>query len=307
MTRRFAIGPTGGLLSLVPGRRQAARPIDVHDRICVRPPYFALSDLGQVDPGDVVARIPVESPAGPEAAPITTAEAGRHLAILGLCAAATVNPSRQRHFYLARHARVRWLPPRSPETSPHPLWGRAQGWMPTRRQAAARALLATATGVPLLLLDVKYEVLSVAAFTRLFAAGSGPERPAVAGPDPYGAPLTYTSVEYRPDRVVATFDIDARMCRGHFPEASLLPVAVLGGGMTGLVPAAAEVLLGRTGEGWAPRTVRLEARGSARVGQRVHLAMRCHDGPEHPTLRCDATVDGEHVAHGELTLSLDRR
>ncbi len=59
-------------------------PADIYERICVRAPYLALQDLEVADPGgEVTARIPMQVEPRPEATPISMAEAGRHLAILG--------------------------------------------------------------------------------------------------------------------------------------------------------------------------------------------------------------------------------
>ena len=57
---------------------------DIGPHICVTPPYYALGDLASPAPGLAGATVPVQTPTGRQATLINIAEAGRHLAILGL-------------------------------------------------------------------------------------------------------------------------------------------------------------------------------------------------------------------------------
>src|SRR5260370_12037832 len=100
---------SGSLLSSSTSR--PGEPLDVPSVICVPRPYFALSDLRQITPGEVSADISAETDPMGQAVSIGIGEVGRHLAILGLCGAATVNPRSGRHFYLARTAHLQWLAP----------------------------------------------------------------------------------------------------------------------------------------------------------------------------------------------------
>src|SRR5690606_13790459 len=80
-----------------------AAPPDLRARICVRPPYFALTDLALAGL-DLHATALAESPAGLEVGPMPAAELGRHAAIVGLSLAACSQADDARRYYLARRA-----------------------------------------------------------------------------------------------------------------------------------------------------------------------------------------------------------
>src|SRR5918995_197603 len=80
---------------------------ELFSRIEVCPPYFALTDVRRTDDGGVSAQVRICQSLGDEIGPVSAAETGRHLAILGSVAAAFANPSAKRHFYLAFDAELR--------------------------------------------------------------------------------------------------------------------------------------------------------------------------------------------------------
>ncbi|MCX5393388.1 hypothetical protein [Streptomyces sp. NBC_00094] len=209
-------------------------PLDVHGLICVEPPYFALRDLRREAPGEVTAEIPVEADGGRQATPIGISEIGRHLAIAGLCAAATVNPREGRHFYLARAARGSWHAPATPPGT-HPvdgLIGRAGAAFSSPRRVAAGTCLTSRDGTLLATLDVEYDVLAQPVFERVLG-DRVPDAPVTV--NPYSLPMPLRQVEVRGGHGSAALTVTPEMCPGHFAGHPVLPVATLSVGMTTLI------------------------------------------------------------------------
>src|SRR5688572_30011137 len=113
--------------------------MDVHSLICVRPPYFAPEDVRANSTG-VEAKGRVQQDPGRGPGPISGAEAGRHLAILGSCALARVNPQVERHYYLASAAELERLAPAAP-TAQGKLRAFAHAWFTGKRAGRAQCTL----------------------------------------------------------------------------------------------------------------------------------------------------------------------
>ena len=113
-----------------------------------------------------------EHPMLAETGPIY-AEAGRHLAILGSCAAAMNNPTRARHYYLAREAYLeRSTAPVAPQAL---LTCNAEADFTDKRTAHANCSLFV-RDEKLFTLDVSYSVLSEALFTRFYGKHGSDQR-----------------------------------------------------------------------------------------------------------------------------------
>ncbi|NMO18221.1 hypothetical protein HPC49_18245 [Pyxidicoccus fallax] len=293
---------------------------ELYPRICVRDPYFALKDVTVMGQGEVVARIPVQQDPDAEAGPISLAESGRHLAILGSCASALVTPKDGQHFYLACGARGQWLRKEAMPRSTELLWGLAQAEFTGKRTATARTLLSLEDGTPLFRLEVDYNVLSAAAFTRLFGEARQemrreprrddgiqrtPEEWAKLRTNPYSKPLALR--DWRPDgeSLNATLGpVTPEMCKGHFALHPVMPVAIVASGMTRV----ATTLLRRLeGAPWArclAKDVRLSADSLAFAGQTVVFGAqrRSVDGNDH-TFTCQASVGERVVASLDVTFT----
>ncbi|WP_240360828.1 hypothetical protein [Pyxidicoccus caerfyrddinensis] len=293
---------------------------DLYPRICVRDPYYALKDVTVMGEGEVVARIPVQQDPDAEAGPISIAESGRHLAILGSCASALMSPKDGQHFYLACGARGQWLRPEAMARSTELLWGLARAQFTGKRTATAQTLLSLEDGTPLFRLEVDYNVLSAAAFTRLFGEARvdmrreprrdesvqrTPEEWAKLRQNPYSKPLALR--DWRPDgeSLRATLGpVTPDMCKGHFALHPVMPVAIVASGMTRV----ATTLLRRLeGAPWArclTKDVRLSADSLAFAGQTVTFGAvrRAHEGNDH-TFTCQASVGERVVAELDVTFT----
>lgn len=162
---------------------------EISPYICVTPPYYALGDLISPAPGLAAATVPVQTSTGRQATHINIAEAGRHLAILGLSAAATINPGTGRHYYLAHRGVGRMYPPIGTLTTLH---GTATARMTGRNRAVAETELRDADGNLVARLDLEYLVMSAPVFRRLMGPAtarshcSTTSRRPLPGPTPGG-------------------------------------------------------------------------------------------------------------------------
>jgi hypothetical protein len=269
----------------------------LYERICVRRPYFALQELFEAEPGQVACVVPVEQVSSREEAPLTVAEAGRHLAILGLCAAASAAPDSDRRYYLAREARITWLHTEALQTEER-LVAEAEGHFSTTRKASARTLLATETGTPVARYDLDYDVLSAAAFRRLFAHAYRPgTSDGLPGVNPYTKPLPLTEIEGDDQRQSANVVAEVEDCVGHFPDFPTLPVAVLSTAMVDLACQLIDRVIGRPGVRWIPGEGKLTAQQLVTAGQPVKLAaVREERTGDQLTILVTATVDDRSVA-----------
>ncbi|MFD0153855.1 hypothetical protein ACFVID_31280 [Streptomyces sp. NPDC127132] len=287
-------------------------PLDVDGLICVEPPYFALRDLRREAPGEVTAEIAVEADGGRQATPIGISEIGRHLAIAGLCAAATVNPREGRHFYLARAAKGSWHAPAAPQGAPAAdgLTGRASAFFASPRRAVAATRLTDRDGTLLATLDVEYDVLPQPVFDRLLG-DRVPDAPVTV--NPYSLPMPLEGLEVRGGRGSATLTVTPEMCPGHFAGHPVLPVATLSVGMTTLVDHAVAVRGGHLR--WLPVTWFLSAEKLAHAGETVVFEGEVTYAAEDPKgalgaagaaarFRGTARVGSEIVAEGGVDLLL---
>ncbi|HYO54496.1 hypothetical protein [Archangium sp.] len=298
---------------------ELSRP-ELYARICVRDPYFALSGVRVVGDGELTAWVPVEQEPGAEASPINAAEVGRHLAILGSCAASLVNPKEGQHYYLARRARLERLHEGPLPRATEPLRGTARAEFRERRTATAHTLLASAQGQPLFSLEVDYNVLSAAAFLRLFqGARQDLRREPRAEREPRGTPADFTALRQNPHRrspplhgherdgecLRATMGpLSAELCKGHFAMHPVLPVAVVMSGLSGLAGTLLRQLVGNASARYLVSRGEVRAESLAHAGETVTFGAHRQGvaGRDH-RFYCWASVEGRLVGVMELTLT----
>jgi hypothetical protein len=243
---------------------------DIYPLICVRDPYFAFQTF-DVESETVKSSLVAEHPLADEVGPIAAAEAGRHLAILGSCATAMVNPVRARHYYLAREAHIERTTASIPADA-RPLTAHATAKMTDKRTAQAECALFAGDG-KLFTLDVSYSVLSEALFTRFYGKYA-------TEPDNV-TPLQRVN-PYRSTPPIEIFDNDGRrmrgslgvirkeICAGHFTRFPCLPVAAL---MHSLSRAAGALFVRRAGMplSYTVESAEVSAKELAFAGTRLDL------------------------------------
>ncbi|MFE0063409.1 hypothetical protein [Streptomyces sp. NPDC059003] len=278
-----------------------ATPLDVKGRICVTPPYFALTELCSDTPGEATAFVPVEASPGRQASDINITEVGRHLAILGLCAASSLNESPGRHYYLARSARGEWLAPYQ-EQANHPNVG-FQGWarasFENRCQATARTRLTRDDGIPIAQMQVDYQVMSQSAFAHFF--GQPQALPLGAPyPNPYGQPPPLKGVKVHEGGASAELDVTPMLCPGHFDGYPALPVAFTSTAMTTLIDHF--VARGDEAARWLPVYSELEAEQLPWAGKRLTITATPATGKTTDSaILCVAQIDGNPIT----TMAID--
>ncbi|WP_257448019.1 hypothetical protein [Archangium lipolyticum] len=293
---------------------------ELYARICVRDPYFALRDVTVVGEGEVLARVPVEQEPGQEASPINAAEVGRHLAILGSCASSLVNPKEGQHYYLARRARLERLHEGPLPRATGLLWGAARAEFKDKRTATASTLLASEEGLPLFSVEVDYNVLSAAAFQRLFqCARQDMRREPRERARCEGSPADFAAMRQNPHRLPlplrdyvrdgeclkATLGpVSAELCKGHFAMHPVLPVAVVMSGLSGMAGALLHQLLGNASARYLVTRGEVRADSLAYAGETVTFGSHLHEveGRDH-RFYCWASVGERLVGVMELTLT----
>ena len=204
------------------------------ERVGVRPPYFALTDIDLAGLG-LQATAAAESPTYLELGPMPAAELGRHAAIVGLASVAAQQGDDRRRYYLARRAECLYVPNDAPYGTPVRFHGRI---LELDKRSARASIEATANGAALASFKVDYTVLTDAAFERLFRIRG---RPTPSAPSPYGSLLTtswHGTIDMA-EQVVESLPVGA--CVGHFDGYPALPVAVLMGQLSYLAGCLHEV------------------------------------------------------------------
>lgn len=195
---------------------------DLLERICARPPYFALDNIGLAGRFLHASAI-AEAPPFLEQAPMTSAELGRHAAIAGSCHAALSQKDAKRRFYLAQRATCHYTANSAPYGTPVDFTTEILSL--TRRELQVRAH-ALAAGRPLAEFTFFYTILTEATFYRLFQKRC---LPTCEHTDPYRN-LLQVPYERGPDwagQKIPSLPVEA--CAGHFESYPALPVAVLMG------------------------------------------------------------------------------
>jgi hypothetical protein len=245
---------------------------EVFSRIEVNPPYFALTDLRQADDGTVEARIGSRQALGSEAGPVSAAETGRHLAILGSIAAAFDNPSPGRHFYLAFDAELRRARTRVEGDHAGELTARARAHFVDPSTAVALTELQTADGRTIYTLVVFYLVAAESDFRGLFAAHAQDDAVLDGRPDPFVDVIPLGDISVWDTRLHTTLGrIDPYRCAGHFPGLPAMPVAFLMSNVASAVTRLLHHVLDRPDVRFVVREASIRAENLAFAGERVDI------------------------------------
>ena len=303
------------------GQKRAHPELDrqeLFSRICVRDPYFALHEVMEGGPGEVTARVPVEQEPGAEASPMCAAEVVRHLIVLGSCAASRVNPTAGQCFYLPRRARLERLLSQPLAPAAEPLWAHAKAEFQDRRLARALTLLSSPEGQPLFSVSVDFNVLSAEAFQGLFQGARQELRREPRAARDERTPVDYLALRQNPHRLPpplrdwvregeclrATLGpVGLELCKGHFAQHPVLPVAVMVGGLTRLAGALLRQWVGDDSARYGVTLCDVRAESLAYAGETVRLdAHRLGGDAREHHFDCWASVGNRVVATLALTL-----
>lgn len=189
------------------------------ERICVRPPYYALRQEHLIE-GVFVAEAAAELPRGRAFGPMRPGDISRHGAIAGLCAAALHQRDDKRRFYLATEATFQGSPVHAPYGVPVQFEARVKT---LEKRSATASIRAFVEGERLATLEVRYSILAPALFTRLNAHRQR-STPCLGALTPIAEyPICWQGETGT--RVIPAVPVEA--CSGHFDGYPAAPVALL--------------------------------------------------------------------------------
>jgi hypothetical protein len=253
----------------------ATRPLsadELFSRIEVCPPYFALEDVHRADDGTVVARVGSRQSLGQEVGPVSAAETGRHLAILGSISAAFANPSPGRHFYLAFDAELRRARTRVEPDYAGELIARGRAHFVDPSTAVAVTELQTEDGRTIYTVVVFYMVVAEKDFRGLFADRAQDDAVLDGRPDPFLDVIGLGDVSVWDTRLHTTLGrIDPYRCAGHFPGLPAMPVAFLMANVANAVTRLLGHVLDRRDVRYVVREASIRAENLAFAGERVDI------------------------------------
>ena len=196
------------------------------EKIFVSRPYFAFSKIYQS--GDIlISPVTQEQPIGFESTPMSSAEASRHLAILGSCALAINNEDRQ--YYLAVKARKKVgidTINKNIFCSSSQLYVLAMPFFVNEKEAAAITILTNLEGDIIFNFMVGYQLFSEKLFNRVFKKHS--KSTESVNYSPYREAFKFKDIVIGNNVLKATLPImKTEQCAGHFDNFPILPVGVL--------------------------------------------------------------------------------
>lgn len=292
-------------------------------RISVRAPYFALSDVQEVDGGAISTTVPPAPPLNPETGVAEAAQVARHLAILGSLAVAAKRDDDDRHHYLATRAHFlrtanNYDGAEDQGRAGGSLRAEAVGQWTDRRNARAFAKLLSADGQTLNVLDVEYTVMTPRMFDRLqppihesvLALSERTATPEVM-PALDALPFVVLPIPHDdPSRVVVDCgEIPVGMCAGHFDDYPAAPVALVMGQLSRAAGLSLERQLDCGPITYQVDEAKVKAARLGRAGQRLTLRTRYRRrsgqgrGYGH-VITGVAEADGEVIGEMEITLSV---
>ena len=250
------------------GGTRALSVDEIFSRIDVLPPYYALRDVAVDELGDVTATVRIEQPLGAEIGPVSGAEAGRHLAIIGSLAAAAEHPADGRHHYLATDAEIRRAK-KVPEDASE-LVLRAHGSILDKRTAHAMVTAETENGKRVCTLSCYYAIVEYDTMRFFFADHVQETPPSTVNPfveliEPAQVDIAGGHIE------VDLGAVDAASCAGHFDGLPAMPVAYL---MSNVAAAAGRLLRKRSSDDdlrFSIAEASVRADGLAFAGEQVRL------------------------------------
>lgn len=205
----------------------------IKKRVTVQPPYFAFDRLYQHrgDDWDIYGEFCPEQCFGAEDGIVSIAEAGRHLAILGTCAASLYEHEDEAIYYLATHAKGNVYHHEIPgKRKFKPEWLTARARITGRHRKTLQAHTELVfENTAMMSIKVEYCIIPYKLFSRVFSKnhhpGFGLEE---TGPSPYRRPMAL-DFEVPGDQELTAHSADDShgQCLGHFTGYPMWPVAII--------------------------------------------------------------------------------
>ncbi|MCE3255479.1 MAG: hypothetical protein K0R25_973 [Rickettsiaceae bacterium] len=195
-------------------------------KIFVSRPYFAFDKIYQFQ-DILISPVKVEQPVIFESTPMSSAEASRHMAILGSCALAANKEEKQ--YYLAVKARKRAgvdTPEQNIFRKSEQLYVLAKACSYAEKEASALTCLVTLSGEIIFDFKVGYQLFSEKLFDRVFKKHTKPTQDLELSP--YREAFEYKDIRIGNNILSAILPkMKPYQCAGHFKNCPILPVGVL--------------------------------------------------------------------------------
>ena len=193
------------------------------ETISVTPPYFAFTKAYRFN-DILIAPVEKEQLVTFESTPLTSAEASRHLAILGSCVVAAEQTERKH--YIAHKARFRLGEMVGDVTKLQgALYAIALPLFVSKKEAAACTMLVTEKGQVVFKFKVGYQVIPRKTFQRVFSDFVMDTPPVDF--NPYRKIPDFERMSIKGNVLTAQLpDIPKAMCAGHFDGVPMLPIGI---------------------------------------------------------------------------------
>jgi hypothetical protein len=245
---------------------------EIFERIEVTRPYYALRDLRQGADGVMSARVRPNMRGGSELGPVTAAETGRHLAILGSTGAALANPKDGRHFYLAFDGEIRRSRARVEADYDGDMLLRARSHFVDESTAVTLADIGTEDGRTIYTVAVFFLVVAEPDFRGLFAEHAQEDASLDGRPDPYEDVIGLHDISVWDTRLHASLGtVDPYRCAGHFPGLPAMPVAFLMSNIAGAAGRLLHHILDRESVSYVVREGSIRAENLAFANEKVDV------------------------------------
>lgn len=246
---------------------------EIFKLIDVGEPYYALENL-VIEPDNTVnARIPIQQDLYYEPLPISSSEAGRHLAVLGSCACALNNPSKTKHYYLAASANATRKDFNFKVDDPKYFLGYARCIKVDSRSAQAVTTLKYPDGTIFSEIVINYHVLDSRIFERIHQ-----EKMVEHEASSYNPYITEPSVNCTPISEKQLFgvieNVRAIDCAGHFPGLPAVPISILFRVLVRLAIVLMQNRIGNSNAVFCVRECTTEAKNLAFPGEEIDVNAR---------------------------------
>lgn len=277
---------------------------DLFNLIDIRAPYFALKDIFVDDKSFTTAHVPIEQPLGSEIMPISTGEATRHMAVLGMISCAYANPIKKKHYYLPHAISFKRVSGEYSVNKSNYLLGNSICTSFEKRKAVAVTQLLDNRNHVICEAEIFYHVMPQTVFDKLFIPHHA-NSPDYSIENPYKIKNELFDIKLSTTNLTASLGkIPQNYCSGHFPNYPAMPMAIL---TYNLIDLAGLFIYHSTRDyrlRFMLKEFTLSADGLAFAGEKVDLEikhMRSFDNLF--VLSCKATSNGsKNVADLEITI-----
>ncbi|WP_152974296.1 MULTISPECIES: hypothetical protein [Pseudomonas] len=203
-------------------QRRSFDPAELSRRIRLQVPYFAFQALWQ-EGESLIGTFTCEQPLVHEVGPITAGELGRHMAILGGCAAVALHNGADGYYLATRAHFIR----KSTEQAMAQEGFHASAQVVNLDKRSLEVSARAWGREPIAELICEYAILSPALFQRNFRSYANDSR-CVTSRSPYQWPVPIYSLMYQHEQLEALAGpLSAQQCAGHFPGFPCWPVAII--------------------------------------------------------------------------------